>query len=663
MKSCYIDYKNNPAFTVLLISVFLLPLVFCFKTENTFELPKLAVLIFTTGLIFCVWIFQSLKRNAFSLIKSPLSLPILIYLVAHLISTVNSANKIQSFGAIFNLSINIVLFFAVLHIIQTKKQLNTLIWVLFCSGLVQALFGAMQYCDIDPLFSSYISKATLGTYAMIGTLGYRNYLAGFLILLFPLSLFLVYKHKALLVKVCIIGLSIFLITTGCYMWTHKVKIITTEMKQSEIVKRRLLIWKAAFTMGTDSPIIGVGSGMFKVRYLEYLGIAHGGKITNEAARLSENVKEAHNEYLQTFAELGIIGLGSFLLIILMLFREIIIKLRLIADKSEKALLLSASMSFIMILIISIFSFPLRVIPTAQYFWILVSAVMASIHLNRPYRSKEYKITKAKCVFTILGIGVLALTSIASAGLLSSDIRFAKARFLSEQGYIQSAIAEYEKMPLRLRYDPRLRFHYGSALIVSGRVPDGIQVLENTKSGYSDINLYTNLGKAYLEANKFEDSMRQYEFAVKTGIKYEDNLNNIGVVFLKQGQVEKAKKQFKKAGSIYPKSYASKFNLGLAFMKTEDYQLALKSFLEAGQIALTPEVYNMIAVCYIRTNDMESAIGYLLENLNSNDEDIIIQAHNNLGAIYAQMNEKDKAIEHWKKVLQYDSNNEIALKNR
>ena len=65
------------------------------------------------------------------------------------------------------------------------------------------------------------------------------------------------------------------------------------------------IWRVAWRMVEDKPLIGVGAGNFDNASIHYL-IAPGGLLRDDF--IVDTQKDAHNLYLETLAELGLIGL-------------------------------------------------------------------------------------------------------------------------------------------------------------------------------------------------------------------------------------------------------------------------------------------------------------------------------------------------------------------
>jgi O-antigen ligase len=85
---------------------------------------------------------------------------------------------------------------------------------------------------------------------------------------------------------------------------------------------RMAHWQAGWSMAIDHPLVGVGPGNYEVAYDRYylpgwpLALGH-----------------AHNIYINTFAELGLLGLAAFLLFLGTLFARIIRALRRTARES------------------------------------------------------------------------------------------------------------------------------------------------------------------------------------------------------------------------------------------------------------------------------------------------------------------------------------------
>ncbi len=91
----------------------------------------------------------------------------------------------------------------------------------------------------------------------------------------------------------------------------RVKRKITQVQQGEVnrlLTGRLDAWRAAWEMGVDHPVLGVGQGAFKAEYIRYRQkhLDQGIHLFNE--HLFVTFDHAHNEVLNLWAECGFLGL-------------------------------------------------------------------------------------------------------------------------------------------------------------------------------------------------------------------------------------------------------------------------------------------------------------------------------------------------------------------
>ena len=88
---------------------------------------------------------------------------------------------------------------------------------------------------------------------------------------------------------------------------------------SEMMKRdgsyspfhqRVLIWTSAWLMGSESPLLGKGAGLFELFYPFYQGtLLHAFTFFHNMRTHANN---SHNEILEVFSQTGLVGLGAYL---------------------------------------------------------------------------------------------------------------------------------------------------------------------------------------------------------------------------------------------------------------------------------------------------------------------------------------------------------------
>lgn len=430
---------------------------------------------------------------------------------------------------------------------KLNKPAIILFTVFLLSGLLQALYGIMQLYNISPGIVS-------NQFKVIGTLGNPDYFAGYLVSVAPcaLGIFLLSKNKKIFTKFfIIIALISFL---GCifilpstlsrsawlacsagiafilwqkYHFTEKLKIlINTKIKMVSVVVMsliislviiaglyqikpesafgRILLWKVSFNMIEENPIVGVGFNKFDVAYNNYQADYFAkGNGSNSEKLLADNVRHAHNEYLQTSAEIGLIGLFIFLGIIFSAFKFSVKNSRsnaliLVTDKA--IINISAKAGLIALLVFALFSFPLHLLPNLINFVFLLAVISKT---NNPLFVNELNLKSF--VFKPAAIFVIAITSffaIKYVQLYETYYKWNDAFMASKGGYFDIAEKEYKNLFPVLKNNGEFLFFYGASLSAVGNYKEAIKFLELAKQNFSDPNLYITLGQTYARLNDF-----------------------------------------------------------------------------------------------------------------------------------------------------------------
>lgn len=131
---------------------------------------------------------------------------------------------------------------------------------------------------------------------------------------------------------------------------------------TDVSSGRLRFWSVALQIFAANPVLGSGLDSFAVAFTRF---------DTESGIF--RVEQAHNEYLQTLAEAGIIGLLCVLAFVYLLFRN---GLRVIAsarDNVLRSIAIGALAGCFGIVIHSFFDFPLRT-PSNAFFFLMLSAL-------------------------------------------------------------------------------------------------------------------------------------------------------------------------------------------------------------------------------------------------------------------------------------------------
>lgn len=155
------------------------------------------------------------------------------------------------------------------------------------------------------------------------------------------------------------------------------------LEQADASNGRFHFWQVAAQIIKDNLFLGVGLDAFGVAYTRY-----------DTWSGQFRVERAHNDYLQVFAESGIVGLLLILGFIAVLFRN---GWRVLAqaggDRFRRGVCLGALAGCFGILIHSLFDFPLRTPSNLLLFLMLAALATVNISYPRLYRRRSSRRTE------------------------------------------------------------------------------------------------------------------------------------------------------------------------------------------------------------------------------------------------------------------------------
>jgi len=278
---------------------------------------------------------------------------------------------------------------------------------------------------------------------------------------------------------------------------------------------RLLIWKVSTNIIKESPIFGIGYDRFGQVYNKYQGNYFAEKDRAEFEKyVAGNIKQAHNEYVETTAELGIIGLIFFIGI---LMTAVFSNARVIrkSENSEFGILNSnfrkaAVASVVSLMISGFFSYPFQILPTLLNFIFLLS-IFSIVGSNKVFNILEIR----KLHLRVISIALLLLLvtfSFREIKKYSSYKEWNKAVELSHYQEYDKAISIYQKLYSELNYSGNFFVNYGGVLALNKQYKKAMEVLNEGKNINSDPNLYISLANSYKGIGEYVEAENAYKIA-------------------------------------------------------------------------------------------------------------------------------------------------------
>ena len=608
-----------------------------------------------------LYLLKIIRDKKFVLIKNELNLPILFFFLIMSVSFIISEHLIVSLKDYIIFISYFLIYFIITNIIKKQEEFDTFIRLFFIASFLVSLYTLFHYYGLVPYLKEFGP--------VISTIGQKNATSTYLALIFPLifSYFLLEKNKntkifyyiilsivyttlmicqsrgiwisigltliigifiifnfklfetfkknqKLLISLCFI----FLIITIIYSTDNPLnrsaitvpeRAISTLDEKDPSINTRFLMWNTTLNMIKDKPIFGSGIGTFKINYLDY-----------QAEFLNENpgyvkywvhAREPHNEYLQIWAELGIIGLGIFLSIFFLFYNLAINYLKKRYSIKNKIITFGLLLGITCFLIHGLFSFPLHIPALSSAFTIVFSLSIIYIKdfkfsiFKDKQNIKELKYSKLQIFLSaiILIIAIMAIDYLVVKPYIS-EIHFYKGRKNLLEGNRSHALYNFEYAEKLDPYNGKLLLYLGATYFKLDNYERVEGLLNKSRRYHNDENINRILGLYYMEMGQYQKAEKEFKYAIYLRPKFIEALHNLGYLYFIQEEYNSSIEQWEKILEIdlnFTENYVIFGNLGVVYRKKQIYDKALEYFLHALQLApegspiieeIEKEIYNI-----------------------------------------------------------------------
>lgn len=586
----------------LYIFTLLLPVVVMPVFHSEYSFPKWFVgVIFASSFL----IYVSGKRFAPNFSLKMLLIPWIMLILIHLSSIPGSTNQWLGVETTFCITVAMIWALAGYKLLDTEKARANWIKALTLSGLCVSILGFCQILGFDPRTSLHIADPT-------STLGHRNYLAQFLIIQIPISFFLVQRAsnrvwRFLGLFACLGGLLL-LLWTGCRggwigLFSGVVLLIAFHLVKSRKVtlkhaagfvcifcllavvsfgvpqlrgrlisitdvdkgtnRFRVLVWTSTCQMIRDHPLLGVGSGNFKIIYPKYRSV--------EEIRLSGSdvfVNRSHNDFLETACETGPVGLILHVWILLVTIMVIV--------RNQTNCPLYANCVFVALsstIIHSLFSMNFRnPVPL-----LMISVLVGSMSAHRgKTTSSDYPVKQRLFQIPIVFLGCAAV--LACMLRIPYEVSLAKGVSLELREDYKNAVKNFSNAHRRWVGDYLGGYHAGFCY---SKLEDPEKALRYTESSLQNhpyfFNLLFNKGVILEKLKKYQDALEAYRSVLHLNPIYPDGWNNLGYLYAKLERLEESQFAFEQAVDTNPWTTEFNRNLGIIYLKQGKLDQTTSSF--------------------------------------------------------------------------------------
>ncbi|MCK4532483.1 tetratricopeptide repeat protein [bacterium] len=370
----------------------------------------------------------------------------------------------------------------------------------------------------------------------------------------------------------------------------------TVKKTNQSIYQRLLIWKTAWAILKDYPLLGCGWGCFELFYPFYQG-----QFLSEEQFVSfrTHANNVHNEILEVLTQTGFIGLAIFCYLLICLGRYCYYLMKKLTDiniKEEEKILIPCFIGAIVgVFTDNMFNVSLHFPIPAFFFWVSLGFLISmgkkvegeEGHVLIDWGKPENGILKKFLPF-FLSIIFLILIGKGIFGQIknfTAETYFWKGYKLSRKSnFYDEAIVNYKKAYKLNPFYVQNNYQLGNLLAKMGDIKGSLRAYESAlraHPGYDEI--YFNLGVQYSKIKQWDKAIENYQQALK--------INPLNVlIHINLGQVYMEKEMLKEGLEIYVKALKIESdkkeiynNLGSVYIKMKNPEEARKCYIKALQI--------------------------------------------------------------------------------
>ncbi len=191
---------------------FVTPLLLWPFTSEVFEFNKMLFVYAMTIIIGAAWAIKSFQDHKFEIVRTPLDLPLILFLSSQIISTFISIDRHTSLwgyysrfhGGLVSTICYVVLFYAfVTHFSGQAKAIKNVLIAILSTAALTSIYAVLEHFGIDK--NVWVQDVQNRVFS---TLGQPNWLSAYLVAILPLALFSALQTKDRLQQVIYASLSL-----------------------------------------------------------------------------------------------------------------------------------------------------------------------------------------------------------------------------------------------------------------------------------------------------------------------------------------------------------------------------------------------------------------------------------------------------------------------
>ena len=600
------------------------PLIFSSRTTDVFTLPKQSLLGGISLVVLLLYAAKSLLNNKVVIRRNPFDLPVIVFFISVLLSSIFAVNQVDSFITFVPFLFAIFTYFAIVNTAKTKNTVLFLLSALILGALVSSIVTILSFLKVYflPVPASHIQ-----TFSTLGAiLDYALYTG----LTLPLAAYLAYPFvmayrtnrrqenevetagKSDLVKLLGFGLSTIILLIGLLVSMYELIVIQ---------KPVLLPFETGFQ--TAFAAISQDSGRIIQGFLFGSGYGNYGLVFSRFKQATFNLDpnlwsltffRSSSFVLELLATTGILGLLSYIFLIYKATKERPLFVPLVLALAASFVLpFSFAVQALIFLLLGVYAAVQGLDQENRYFDVELQIVALKKGIVSLMPTDEERKSKTEGLSKLLPLGIFIVIALLVLGL-----GFASARYLVSNLKFQSSLVAASQNNGSLTYtyekDAIQLFPYNDAYYrifsqtnltlansLASSVPQGSTPSANTtQTVYTliqqSINAarqattispqtavdWQNLSSIYRSLIGFGQNADSFAIlAAQQAVNLDPNnpqeYVNLGGIYYQLQQWDKALQMFQQAVNLKPDYANAYYNLGHTLIQRGDLKGALAQF--------------------------------------------------------------------------------------
>ncbi len=301
-------------------------------------------------------------------------------------------------------------------------------------------------------------------------------------------------------------------------------------------------------------------------------------------------------------------------------------------------------------------------PVTTFLSLLVLLALTGFAL---FKAKKYPLTAFSILWFLINLAM-------ESSFIKLDLVFEHRLYLPSAFFFLVFAAGIYAVALRFQISRRDVLIGGIAVLAGVLIlmtHERNKVWKNSVSLWSDVALKSpnrsrvinNLGKAYLEEEKWDQAKANFIGAVRLDPKNQEALNNLGNANQREGNLSEAVKNYEAVLALNNNNPLAHNDLGVAYQNLGRSDLALKGFLEAVRIdPYYTDAHNNLGNIYLLSNQLDLAAVEYQKTIELNPKHQM--AHTNLGILYEKQGKLEEGLKELTLGLTLNPHSSIAKFN-